>query len=76
MASVTASEIPHMKDFMKDFWEFMKSYWTVENTQEYLYGMLDAASALSVKYRNDASDALIMAFVNYQSDIYRKLQED
>lgn len=66
MGAVKKFDIPEIAAFMPDFWEFIKSVWIVEESDEYWDYVHLKADELYKKHPNDFTKCMILAFCDYQ----------
>ena len=72
MASIEATKIPTEQKFMGDFWNFRKSYYSPEESDDYWTALIDAATALSEKYKIEYLDQMILVCVDDIEQRYKK----
>jgi len=53
MAAVTKNDIPHISNFMSDFWNLTKQFWIPETNDEYWQKLSDAVEEIAKKYNRD-----------------------
>ena len=75
MATITKNDADRMGAFMREFWPFMKKYFTPEDADEYWDNILDDANRLADKYLNvPTTKALIVAFLKDREKEYKNEQ--
>lgn len=75
MASVKKADIPEIAAFMSDFWEFIKSVWGVEDSDEYWDYVHFKAEELYKKHPNAFAKTMILAFCDYLNEVYQKQKD-
>lgn len=65
MAIVKKADIPEIAAFMPAFWEFIKSVWIVETSDEYWDYVHFKADELYKKYPSEFAKSMILAFCDY-----------
>ena len=48
------------KEIMTDYWSFRREWYSMEKTDEYFSGLVQASNVLHEKYHNDYLDQLIL----------------
>ena len=65
MAGVKKKDIPDIAAFMPEFWEFVKSVWIPEDSDQYWKEVYDKAQELYQKYPVDFVKRQILGFCEY-----------
>ena len=66
MASVRKEDIPDIAQFMPEFWEIIKRYWIVEDTDEWWEEVIQTCDQCFKKYNKDLFvRRMLGAFTNY-----------
>jgi len=72
VASVEKKDIPSVSEFMSCFWAMIKMFWIPENSDEYWGGVTDYADKFHKKFNNDFCDEMILSFLDYLDEKFRK----
>ena len=66
MASVKKDRIPEIANFMQDFWQLIKDFWSPENSDRYWESLVARQDELAQKYNNhDFVLHMLCAITNY-----------
>lgn len=65
MASVKKSEIPEIAEFMTKFWNFIKKYWIVEESDEYWAQLIAEADEIAKRHPDEFCKGQILKYVDY-----------
>ena len=71
MASVRKEDIPAIAQFMPEFWELVKKYWIVEESDEYWEEAINACDKIYRKYNDVFVKKMIIAYMDYLEEKYK-----
>ena len=72
MASVRKEDIPAIARFMPEFWELVKKYWIVEESDEYWEDVINECDRLYQKYNCDQFvRKTVRAYIDYLEEKYK-----
>lgn len=72
MASVKKSDIPEVAAFMTDYWNFVKSVWIPEDSEEYWAYVHLRAEELYQKHPFDFAKQHILTYCEFLNNEYQK----
>lgn len=65
MASVRKEDIPYIAQFMTEYWEIVKRYWIVEDTDEWWEEVIGVCDQCYKKYNDPFVRKMVVAFIDY-----------
>lgn len=76
MASVNASDIPDIQQFMNPLWSSIKKFYGIELTDEYSAEVMDHLDELIEQFPHPLCKELTLALMKYINSEQRKMQEE
>lgn len=76
MASVSASDIPEVQQFMGVYWNTIKKFYGVELTDKYFAEVYDYLNELGQQFPHRLCRKLTLAFAEYIDEEQRDMQQE
>lgn len=76
MASVNASDIPEIQQFMGVFWNTIKKFYGIEITDEYSAEVTDCLDQMCREFQHPLCRKLILSLYDYIGNEQRRMQAE